>query len=228
MQIYPAIDVQGGHVARGSASFPRDPLTCAKRFREAGAAWIHVVDLDRALGTGGDNDAVLRGIARVPGVRVQVGGRLRTMEDVRRAVSLGARRAVVAASVSPSALERLVHECGARRLAFGIDVREGGLLDDGGAHGSAVALAKVVEGARALGIRTVIYRNLERDGRLAGPDLEGAARLLSLCDEVILAGGVAGRQDILAARERGLAGVIVGRALVEGRFALEDAIAWAG
>lgn len=189
--------------------------------------WIHVVDMDRALGTGRDNDDLLGRVAGVPGVRIQIGGRLRTMEDARRAMSLGAARAVVAASVAPPVLQSMVLEFGAERLALGIDVRQGELLDAGTAERSAAELEDVVERARTMGIRAVIYRDLDRDGRLAGADLEGAARLRPLCDEVILAGGVAGREDVIAARERGMAGVIVGRALIEGRFTLEDAIAWA-
>jgi phosphoribosylformimino-5-aminoimidazole carboxamide ribonucleotide (ProFAR) isomerase len=226
VQIYPAVDIQDRRVARGPASFPPDPVACARRFQEAGAQWIHVADLDRAYGTGRDNGETLREMARLGGVKVQAGGLLRAAVDVRETLSVGATRAVAAAAMPHEDLAAVVRAFGAERIALGIDVREGTIFGtDVEATGPAVH--HVLRRAGELGVRTVVYRNLTKDGRLEGADLVGAARLVPLCDEVLLAGGVASREEILAARSAGLAGLIVGRALLEGRFTLEDAIAWA-
>lgn len=224
MQLYPAIDIQGGRVARSGGR--TDPVDWAERLAAGGAGWLHVVDLDRAFGAGENDDAVRR-ITRLGGTRVQMGGLLTTPEEVTRAFALGAARAVVGSAVlaDPAALEAIVSRHHGDGLAASVDVRRGQAVRRGAPSPLGLSPADLVGRAVAAGIRTVVYRDLERDGSLAGADVEGAARLNGLGAELVIAGGVASKADLVAAREAGLAGAIVGRALIEGTITLEEALA---
>lgn len=231
MQIYPAIDIQGGRVARspGEASparWPTDPLALAEQLVARGAPWLHLVDLDRAFGSG-DNDAQLERIARLAGVRVQMGGLLSGADDVTRAFALGASRVVVstAALADPGVVDAIVARHAPPGLAASVDVRLGRAVRRGAEAPLDLSPADLVARAVAAGIGVVVHRDLERDGTLAGPDLEGARRLNRLGAEIILAGGIASPAHLAAARDAGLGGVIVGRALLEGRITLEEALA---
>lgn len=211
-------------MARGTG--PADPVAWAERLVSQGAGWLHVVDLDRAFGTG-ENDRLARRIAGIVGVRVQMGGLLANADDVTRAFALGASRAVVSTSALADAavLKAIVASHAPDRLAASVDVRRGGAVRRGEPAPLALSPADLVARAVAAGIGVIVYRDLERDGSLAGPDLEGAARLNGLGAEIIVAGGIASQAHLLAAREAGLAGAIVGRALVEGTITVEEALA---
>lgn len=224
MQVYPAIDIQGGRIAR--SAHQADPVAWAERLVAHGAGWLHVVDLDRAYGTG-ENDALVRRIARLAGVPVQMGGLLTTPDDVSRAFELGASRAVMgtAALADASVTEAIVSRHAAGRLAASVDVQRGRVALRGAPAPSKLSPLELVARAVAAGVTVVVYRDLERDGTLAGPDVEGAARLTGQGAEIILAGGVASRAHLVAAREAGLAGAILGRALLEGTITVEEALA---
>jgi phosphoribosylformimino-5-aminoimidazole carboxamide ribotide isomerase len=231
MQVYPAIDIRGGRVVRYAEGGPdtvygADPIVTAEAFVADGATWLHVVDLDHALDTGRDNDELVRRLARLAGARVQIGGRLRQAEQVALALDLGAARAVVAtgAAADPAVWEAIAASVAPSRLAVAVDVRRARLVDRGAPEPLVLSAEALVRRAAAAGVGTVIHRNLERDGELAGADLAGAARLAGLGAEVIAAGGIGSMAHLLAARDTGLAGVIVGRALHEGRVALREAL----
>ena len=127
MQIYPAIDIIRGKAAHLFQGAIDDPLAIAEGFVSGGASWLHLVDLDRAFRTGGDNTSHIQGIARLPGVRVQLGGLLRTVDDVIRGLEAGAARVVAAtaALLDHSLLQSLLQAAGADRFAVAIDVRQG-------------------------------------------------------------------------------------------------------
>jgi len=234
VDLFPAIDIRHGRVVRlsqGEATrqtvYGEDPVAVAERFAGEGATWIHVVDLDRAFGAG-ENLAVVRRIVALVGrrVRVQLGGGLRTVELVREGLEQGVSRAVIgtAAAIDPAIVPGAVAALGADRIAVGIDARDGRAAIRGWTETSdltAEALARRVAGE---GVRTVIYTDVARDGMLTGPDLDGALRLQATGVSVIASGGFAGAGDIRAAREAGLAGAIVGRALYEGRLTLAEAL----
>jgi phosphoribosylformimino-5-aminoimidazole carboxamide ribotide isomerase len=212
VQLYPALDIRLGHLAR---ALPQaDPLAIARTWGQAGCRWLHVVDLDRAAGVG-RNDALVRAFATLPGVGVQLGGGLTDPLDVVEALDWGMRRVVLGAA-AVAGLESLARRVDPRRLAVALDARAGIVAAD--------ALAHVV----AAGVRCVVYRDLDRDGTLQGADLAGAAALVGRHASVILAGGIASLDELRAARRAGIAGVIVGRALHEGRFSLEEALACCG
>ncbi len=231
MQVYPAIDVQGGRVARSTDTGPAtryslDPVALAERLVTEGAAWLHLVDLDRAFGSG-DNDVLMRRIAAIPGVRVQAGGLLASPEQVARALELGATRAVIAtaAAADPPVLDDIVSRVAPSRLAVAVDVRRGRVVLRGASRPLADSAEAVARRAVAAGIGVVVHRDLDRDGALGGADTAGAARINGLGAEIIVAGGIASRAHLLAVRDVGLAGAIVGRALHEGRLSLAEALA---
>ena len=230
MELYPAIDVQGGRVARAPAA-DADPLAALERYQRAGARWIHVVDLDRAYARG-DNGAVTRALLAAARIPVQIGGGVATEAGIDELLAWGAARVVVgpAAATDRDLVDRLLARHGTDRLALGLDAQGGRLAPrasgpHGGAAGApAIAVADLARRLHGQGARTVVYTDVTRDGTLAGPDLAGAGTLGNDLD-VIISGGIASLDDLRAARAAGLSGAIVGRALHEARFTLAEALA---
>jgi phosphoribosylformimino-5-aminoimidazole carboxamide ribonucleotide (ProFAR) isomerase len=229
VELYPAVDVQGGRVARAPAAHA-DPLAALERCARAGARWVHFVDLDRAHGRG-ENDDVTRACLRAAPspMRVQVGGGVSSESAVDDLLSWGAARVVLsaAAAADEGLVDRLLARHGADRVAVAIDARDGKLAPRGGAQGAPqIAVRDLARRLRAQGARTIVYADVTRDGTLGGPDLTGARALGAKLDlDVIVSGGVASLDDLRAVRAAGLAGAIVGRALHEARFTLAEALA---
>ena len=234
MDLFPAIDIRHGRVVRlsqGEATrqtvYGDDPVAVAEGFAAAGALWIHVVDLDRAFGTGENLDVVARIAARVAGrVRLQLGGGLRTVALVRQGLDQGVDRVVLgtAAAVDPAIAPEAVAAVGAGRLVVGIDAREGQVAIRGWTETFDLTADALARRVAAAGVRTVVYTDVARDGMLSGPDIDGARTLQRVGLEVIASGGVSGIADLVAVRTAGLSGAIVGRALYEGRFTLAEAL----
>jgi len=226
VELYPAIDVEGGRVARAPAA-AADPLAALERYQRAGARWIHFVDLDRAYARG-DNGAVTRAVLAAARIPVQIGGGVATEAGIDELVAWGAARVVVgpAAAADRAMVDRLLARHGADRLALGIDAKDGRLAPRAsGPHAAPdMVVAELAQRLRTQGARTVVYTDVARDGALGGPDLAGA-RALGSGLEVIISGGIASLDDLRAVRAAGLSGAIVGRALHEARFTLAEALA---
>jgi len=225
VELYPAVDIEGGRVARSTSA--SDPIAVVRQFAQDGARWVHVVDLDRAFGKG-ENRELTRRLLAEAAVRIQVGGGLTSDEDVAELVGWGATRVVIgtAAAVDTVLVARLLARYGAERLAVGIDARDGRVAARGSDVSFALAPLELARRVRGQGARTVIYTDAARDGSLAGPDVDGARAIAALGGglDVIVSGGVASLDDLWRVREAGLAGVIVGRALHAGRFTLREAL----
>jgi len=228
VELYPAVDIEGGRVARSRSA--ADPLAAVRQFARDGARWVHAVDLDRAFGKGENRDVIRSLLAEGGGaLRIQVGGGLTTDAAIAELLGWGATRVVIgtAAAVDSALVARLLARYGAERLAVGIDARDGRVA----ARGSDVTLAltplELARRVRGEGARTVIYTDAARDGSLAGPDVDGARAIAALGGglDVIVSGGVASLDDLRRVREAGLAGAIVGRALHDGRFTVREALA---
>src|SRR5581483_900313 len=162
------------------------------------------------------------------GGRARTGGRgLRTEEAVAEMLAWGAARVVIGtkAAVEPALVDRLLARHGPERLAVGIDARGGRVAARGWTEVFDLAPVELARRVRAQGARTVIYTDIERDGMLAGPDVDGARAIADLGLEVIASGGIASLDDLERVRAAGLAGAVVGRALYEGLFTLADALA---
>ncbi|HYL21964.1 MAG TPA: 1-(5-phosphoribosyl)-5-[(5-phosphoribosylamino)methylideneamino] imidazole-4-carboxamide isomerase [Gemmatimonadales bacterium] len=225
MEVYPAVDVQGGRVARSAVL---DPVALVHEYARDGARWIHVVDLDRALGRG-ENRALVRRILAEATLPVQLGGGLVTELEIAEALAWGARRVVIgsAGALDSASVARLIAQHGAEWLAVGIDARDGRVAPRGSTTVLDVPPLELARRVLGAGVRTIVYADAARDGTLAGTDVQGARDIAALSGglEVIVSGGVASLDDLRRARDAGLAGAIVGRALHEGRFTLREALA---
>lgn len=235
MTIYPAIDIKGGRCVRllqGKADqetvYAENPAEVAAQFHAAGSAWVHVVDLDGAFAGEPQNLAIVQAIASL-GMKVQLGGGLRTRAAVERALALGASRVVIGtrAAESESFVGELVQAFGAK-IAVGIDAKNGQVAVKGWvatAEMSALTLAKRMA---ALGVQTIIHTDIGTDGMLTGPNIPAQVAMLELGGfNVIASGGVSRREDVinlakLAQGHANLDGVIVGKALYEKRVSLPD------
>jgi phosphoribosylformimino-5-aminoimidazole carboxamide ribotide isomerase len=238
VDLLPAIDIRSGRVVRLGQGEPTrqtvygdDPVGTAQAFLRQGAKWIHLVDLDRAFGTGCNLDVIRKLIQQVGSqARVQVGGGLRTLELISEVVQLGAARVVIgtAAALDSEFIPAATAALGRERLAVGLDARAGRVALRGWTETSSRTVSDLAGEVISHGIGTLVYTDIERDGMLGGPDIAGAVSVQELGARVIVSGGVAAITDISAARLARLDGVIVGRALYEGRFSLAEALDAAG
>lgn len=238
VSLFPAIDLHGGRcvrLERGEAerqtTYGSDPVAVARGFAESGAAWVHVVDLDAAFGEG-SNRALIRELAAAVPLRVQTGGGLRTEADLEEVFGAGVARAVIgtAALENPGLVRRAVERWGAERIAVGLDARGRRPAVRGWREESAADLFEVGRSLAELGVRTLIHTDIERDGMLHGPNLPLSAELAERTGaEVVVSGGMRGLEDVeavaAAARDGArISGVIVGKALYEGRLEVADAV----
>lgn len=235
MILYPAIDLRRGRVVRltqGSAAketvYSHDPVAQAQAFVADGATWLHVVDLDRAFGDGDNLRAMASLVAALgPGVRVQAGGGFRTLVTIKAAIEAGMTRVVIgtAAVRTPELLVEAVAAVSAEQLAVGLDARQGMVAVRGWTERTGVRVDEAARRALDAGITTIVYTDIERDGMLTGPDLEGCAGLIGLGAQVIASGGFATVDHVIAARDAGCAGAILGRSLYEKTMSLTEAMA---
>lgn len=235
--IIPAIDLMSGQCVRlrqGRAEertdFSDNPADAAREFESAGVRRIHIVDLDGAFSGAPKNAAAIRAIRQAVGCEIQLGGGLRTAEAVQKAFSEGIDNAILGtvAVEQPDLLKQLVDQHG-ERIIVAIDARDGIVAVRGWQtsqpHLPAVDLARhMVE----LGVRTFLHTDIARDGMLAGPNVEATRDLASSVEAAVIAsGGVASLDDLRALAAVGLpnlVGVVVGRALYDGRIDLAEAI----
>jgi len=225
VELYPAVDIEGGRVARAHGDMA-EPLTALDAWTRAGARWIHLVDMDRAYGRK-DNLAHITAVLSATRVNVQVGGGLFREADIDQMFTLGATRVVIGprGAVDSGLVQRLVARHGASRLAAGIDAKDGRVAPRGTSDVLDVTAHDLAARVARLGIRTIIYNEVTRDGQLSGPDISGARHIAGLGLDVIVSGGVGSLEDLRAARAAGLAGACVGRALYDGKFTIAEALA---
>ena len=234
--LYPAIDLRGGRCVRleqGEASretvYGDEPLAVARTFADAGAEWVHVVDLDAAFGAGSNRALIRELVAAVP-LKVQTGGGLRSDADVDEVLEAGAARAVIgtAAIENPELVRRAVERWGPERIAVGLDARGRRPAARGWTEESGTDLFDLAAQLVALGARTIVHTDIARDGMMGGPNLELSCALAEASGaEVIVSGGMSGMDDVVAAAAaagRGIAGAIIGKALYEGRIGLVEAV----
>ncbi len=232
--LFPAVDLRSGRCVRleqGAAErenvYATDPFAVMERFRDAGAEWVHVVDLDAAFGEG-SNRPLIRDLVKRVAVAVQSGGGVRSLKDVEEMLHAGVARVVLGtvAVEQPELVHRAVQRWGAERIAVGIDARGRQVASRGWRTQSSIDVVALGSRLVDAGIRTLIFTDIERDGMFTGPNLELAAELArSAGAEVIVSGGVRDIADLVASAESGAVGAIVGKALYEGRIELGEALA---
>jgi phosphoribosylformimino-5-aminoimidazole carboxamide ribotide isomerase len=237
MLIIPAIDLRDGRCVRltqgrkdAATIYDGDPVAVAKGFKQAGATMLHVVDLDGAFSEPNSrNRQELVEIIRAVDIPVQFGGGLRTTEDVKAVIELGVARAVIGtlAVESPDTLKELIHRFGSDRIAVGIDARDGKAVTQGWEEEGGLSALQLARRVAALGIERVIYTDVSRDGTLTGVNIEQTCKLARESGlKVTASGGISSLEDLkrLDASDCGIDSVIVGKALYEGRFTLQQAL----
>jgi phosphoribosylformimino-5-aminoimidazole carboxamide ribotide isomerase len=233
MELYPAIDLRGGKVVRlrqgdyaQETVYGDDPVTVARGYAAAGAAWVHVVDLDAARQQGSNRD-IVRDIAAAVDVPVQTGGGVRTPDDAAELLSSGVARVVVgtAAFRTPGFVAQL---CAAHPDRVAVDVAvgaDGHVAVHGWQEGTGEHLVDALLHFRGDGVAAFVVTAVARDGVLAGPDLEVLRTAIATSDvPVIASGGVSNLDDLRDLAKLGAAGVIVGKALYDGRFTIGEAV----
>jgi phosphoribosylformimino-5-aminoimidazole carboxamide ribotide isomerase len=237
MELFPAIDLRGGRCVRlvqgdyaRETVFGDDPVAQARAFAEAGAPWVHVVDLDAARSGEATNRDAITAIADAVAVPVQTGGGVRSLDAARALFDAGVARVVVGtAAVTEPELVPAIAAVGA--VAVGLDVKGREVAVRGWLEGSGLDIADALDRFAGSGAAAVVVTQIERDGTLAGPDVELLAEVLGRTElPVVASGGVGhvGHLHQLRALDRdgrGLAGVIVGRALYDGSLGLGEALA---
>lgn len=237
--LIPAIDLRDGNVVRlrqgdysQQTSYRVDPLRLALDYAAAGAQWLHVVDLDGARGGTLANFRLIEALAGTA-LQVQAGGGVRGEEDLQRLLDAGVAR-VVLGSVAIREPERVIgwlDRYGPERLVIALDTREEGgawrLPSAGWTHSEAPTLDELAPRYAAAGAVHVLCTDIHRDGMLSGPNLALYAYLRALAPALHIqaSGGVRDLDDVRAVRAAGLAGVVLGRSLLEGRLTLKDALA---
>jgi len=235
--IYPAIDLRKGQVVRlrqgdldRQTTYASDPAQVAARWLEAGARWLHVVNLDGAFGEADpENQSALKAIleqAQLRNAKVQFGGGLRSLEGIENTLQLGVHRLILgtAALEMPELLTHAVGRHGAEQIAAAVDALQGIVRTHGWTQESGKEVVSVGKELISLGLRTVIYTDIKRDGMGSGIDIASSQALAGLGLEIIASGGVSSLVDIRQVRQAKLDGVIVGRALYEGTVRLEEAL----
>ena len=232
--VYPAIDLRGGKVVRLTEGDPArmtaysdDAAEMARRWLEAGASWLHVVNLDGAFGESDDaNRMALESILKL-GARVQFGGGIRSLNAIEAVLSLGVSRVVLGtiAIENPNVVADAIRKFGAERIAVGIDARDGLVRVRGWKEGSGIAVTDLALQMRTLGLATVIFTDISRDGLGSGLNIAATRALAEVSGlDVIASGGVHTIEDVIAAREANLSGMIIGRALYKGTIDLRSAL----
>jgi phosphoribosylformimino-5-aminoimidazole carboxamide ribotide isomerase len=232
--IYSAIDIRGGRAVRlvegdfaRETQFDADPVDAARRWQEAGAEWIHIVDLDGARdGTGANRDAIAR-IRQAVEVQIEVGGGIRSEADLEALHAIGVNRFILGsiAISDPELVEHAIATYG-DAVAVGLDARNGKVATQGWLEQTDVDAIEVARRFADAGLRHVIFTDILRDGTFQGPNLNALRALIAAVNiDVIASGGVGSLADVEAIAGTGAGGVIIGSALYHGKIALTDALA---
>lgn len=242
--LYPAIDVRDGRVVRlrqgdyaRETRYEETPLVLAQRYARQGAQWLHLVDLDAARAGNYTLLPVLESIRRTTRLRIQTGGGVRSEDDVETLLAAGADRVVVGslAVEQPRRVREWLLRFGTDRITVAMDARrdargEWRLPSRGWTADSGVVLDDLLQVFADSGLRHVLCTDIERDGMLAGPNISIYQQLLRALPDVRLqaSGGIRGVADVLLARAAGCSGAVLGKALLDGRLALDEAMAAVG
>ncbi|WP_041657814.1 1-(5-phosphoribosyl)-5-[(5-phosphoribosylamino)methylideneamino]imidazole-4-carboxamide isomerase [Marinithermus hydrothermalis] len=234
MLVIPAVDIQGGRAVRLYKGDPtqetvyfEDPLGAALYWQDQGAAYLHLVDLDAATGRG-ENRAALRRIAAHAQVPFEVGGGVRSLEDAQALLELGADRVVVGtiAVKAPEVLAEMLRTFGPERVAVSLDARGLEVVVSGWVEGTGRDLRELAPELHAMGVQTLIYTDVRRDGTLAGVDDAILRQVRAAWPGFLIAGGgIASDEDLEVLSALGVDGAITGKALYEGKIELSR---WVG
>lgn len=233
MTIYPAIDLKEGKCVRllqgnfdKKTVYADNPASVAKQFVDDGAKFIHIVDLDAARTGIAVNNSIIQEIIQNYGVKVQTGGGIRELKDVEQRLDIGVSRVIIgtAAIKNPTMLREAVYHFG-DKVAVGIDAKNGMVAVSGWEELSVETVNDMALRMKDIGVKHIIYTNIETDGMMSGTDIEGLKNLIELTDlNIIASGGVSSIDDLNEVAHSGAEGVIIGQALYKGVLDLKMVI----
>lgn len=237
MIVLPAIDIKDGKCVRLKKGdfatvhqVAEDPLAAARSFEAAGARWLHMVDLDGAKDGASKNSALFAQVAAFTGLKVELGGGIRTMQAIEACLSAGISRVILgsAAVKNPDLVRQAVQAYG-EAIAVGIDAKNGVVATEGWVASGEIHYLELARRMEDAGVGTIIYTDIGRDGMLQGINRQQLAELAQTVRcRITASGGVRDLEDIRACKEMGLYGVICGKSLYSGTLSLAEAIREAG
>ncbi len=234
MILYPAIDMLDGKAVRlrqgkrDDVTVYGDPVEMSAKWRAKGAEWLHLVDLTAAFEGKTAHLPLIREVVAAFDGQVELGGGLRTMQDIELRVKAGVKRCIIgtAAAENPELVRQAAREfpgC----IAVGIDAKNGLVATRGWVETSTLTAVELALRIRDMGVKDVIYTDVSRDGMMQGPNVEATQRLIEQTGmDIIGSGGVSCLTDLGNLKAAGCAGAILGRAMYEGAFTLEEALAY--
>lgn len=239
MQLIPAIDLMNGKIVRLSRGDPKTakvydqfggPTETARKWRTEGATKLHIIDLDAAFGTG-DNLSVIAEITESVELPIQVGGGIRTIETAQKLLTMGIKQVILGALAfsNPKAITRIQQKFSTEAVIVALDNKDGKIMVEGWKTPTTSGIKEALEKFIALKVTTFLVTSITKDGTLSGPDL---GTLSEACQypnvEIIAAGGIGSLNDLAALKRVGVEGVVIGKALYEGRFTLKEALKTVG
>jgi phosphoribosylformimino-5-aminoimidazole carboxamide ribotide isomerase len=232
MKIFPAVDILGGKCVqlvqgkRESATAYGNPLSCATRWLNEGAAALHIVNLDGAFGSSSTNAGLIKDLIRKTGVEIELGGGIRSVEDARHWLETGVDRVIIStlATQDPECIRTLAKEFGSSRVMPGVDAKGGQIA----VHGWQETAGDYLDWAarfEKMGAGSLLYTNVDVEGLQQGVRFEPVKRLIDRVGiPVVVAGGVSSGADVAGLRDAGAYGAVLGSALYSGKLALKDAL----
>ena len=233
MQILPAIDIKNGHAVRlVKGDFEQETvvndnvLDQASIFMEAGIQYIHVVDLDGALEGRAANRDLIAKIKEMTGLAIEVGGGIRTIEQIEDYLSVGINRVIIGSMAvkHPQFVKEALDKFGSDKIVVGIDAKNGMVATEGWLETSTVDYISLALEMEKMGVRLFVYTDVDRDGTLAGPNFEHYEKLIAhlTSAKAIASGGIHALSDLQQLEKIGVAGTIVGKAYYNGNISLKD------
>lgn len=234
MRLYPAIDLKDGKAVRLKKGkfdeitvYSDHPYEIAEQFEAAGAKFIHNVDLDGALRGRSINADAIHAIVSSVSVPVELGGGIRTLKNIEEVLDLGIARVIIGtkAAENPGFIRKAIEEFGADRIVAGIDAKNGLVAIEGWEKLSDKTAVSLALEMKDMGVKTIIYTDISKDGMLSGPNVEMTKKLSDETElDIIASGGVSGMQDLENIAEAGIHGCIIGKAYYEKRINLAEAV----
>jgi phosphoribosylformimino-5-aminoimidazole carboxamide ribotide isomerase len=231
MIVLPAIDIQNGHAVRlrqgiqdDSTQYFDDPVEAAKQWEAQGAQYLHVVDLDGAFSGSRRNSAIISDICRTVHIPVEVGGGIRSREAIQAYLNSGVQRVVIGSMAveDEGFITAMAMQFG-NKLAVSVDAKGDMVATRGWVGDSDKSVIPFVQFLLSIGITTIVYTDISRDGMLSGPNMDMMAQLQALPQiQLIASGGVSGIDDLRALQQLGVYGAITGKALYEGKVTMEE------
>lgn len=239
MQILPAIDIKEGQVVRlFKGDFNQktvvnpDVIGQSKIFAQAGIDFIHVVDLDGAFDGRATNRDLIAKLKKESGLGVEVGGGIRTLEQIEDYLAVGIDRVIIGSMAvkNPDFVKAALEKFGSDKVVVGIDAKNGMVATEGWLETSNVDYISLAKAMEKIGVTLFVYTDIDRDGTLTGPNFEHYERLVAelTTAKVIASGGIAEQSDLVKLQQIGVAGTIVGKAYYNGNISLEELKAFGG